>query len=201
MASGPAEDLEFVRRFLERGQAAVRPDAGHLVFWGLALCAGLALQYPAEVLDWAPSAVLWIWQPLAVMIWAGILVGRGRGRGAVADPTQRASRAVFAAAALAVAASYAGGLAGRMPDGYPTVLVACTAAALAFVVLGALTGRATAWAAAAGWFGLLAWFSWRGQLEPHDFLALALACAALLALPGLLLGRPAQARPGHGVFS
>ena len=198
--SGPAEDLKLLRRFLERGQAAVRPDAGHLVFWGLALCAGLALQYPAEVLDWAPSAVLWIWQPLAVMIWAGALIRR-RGRGPEAHPTQRASRAVFAAAALAVAASYAGGLAGRMPDGYPTVLVACTAAALAFVVLGALTGRATAWVAAAGWFGLLAWFSWRGRLEPHDFLALALACAALLALPGLLLGRPAQARPGHGVFS
>ena len=199
MVSGPAEDIEFLRRFLERGQAALRPDAGHLVFWGLVLSVGLALQYPAEVFDWAPSAVLWMWQPLAVMIWAGVLVGRGRGAGA--DPTQRASRAVFGAAALAVAASFAAGLAGRMPEGYPTVLVACTAAGLAFVAVGALTGRATALAAAAGWFGLLAWFSWRGRLEPHDFLVLALACSALLALPGLLLGWPRSVRPGRGVFS
>lgn len=198
--TSPDDDLALVRRFLERGRAAVRVDARHLVFWGLTLAGGLALQYPAEVLDWAPSAVLWIWQPLAVLIWAGRLAAT-RGERTAGDPARLACRSAFAAAAAAVLASYAGALSGGVPDGHDTVLVACAGAGVAFAVVGALSGRRSAWAASAAWGALLVWFAWKGRLTPGDFLVLAGACAALLAGPGLLLSRPARSAAPSGVFA
>lgn len=194
------DDLAMVRRFLERGRSAIRLDARHLVFWGLTLCGGLALQYPAEVLDWAPSAALWIWQPLALLGWAALVLRHGS-RPAALDPTLSVCRLAFGAAGLATAASYLGALAGRAPEGYPTVLVACASAALAFVVAAALTQRTVAWVAAAGWFALLVWFVWHGRVAPTDFLVLAFACAFFLALPGIILGRAPRARPSGGIFA
>lgn len=194
------DDLALVRRFLERGRLAVRLDAGHLVFWGLTLSLGLLLQYPAEVLDWVPSTILWIWQPLALLVWAGLVVAQTRGKPGW-DPTVHACRAAFAAAGLVTAGSYIGALAGRIPDGYPSVLVACAAATLAFVVTASLTQRLAAWTAAAGWLALLIWFAWQGRLVPGDFIVLSLACALFLAVPGLMLGRAPRLPPSGGIFA
>lgn len=191
----PAEELALIEAMMERGRQAAAIDGRHMLIWGAVASLTLAVQYFAESRDWAPSAVLWLWQPLVLVGWiASLFFGR---RAAMRRPRNTVSRtyvAAFAAAGLSIflylgASAMAGG-----PEPKVTVLLSAAAIGSAFFVMGVVTNIRWMAAVAGGWWLVLAYFAVKGPLVPTDLFVLSGATFLLLFLPGAQLA--AQAGPG-----
>jgi hypothetical protein len=184
------EEAELIRSLIDAGRRVAALDGSHLLGWGLFAALVLALQYCAEVGDWLPSRVLWLWQPVAV---AGFVVSmfvlrRGAGR-RLGNPVSRAYTAAFCAAGAGLGVFLLASSASGLPDSRAAALVLAGAMGSAFLVL-AMTAR-LGWMAwpALGWWVVLAFYASRPALVPLDWLRLAAACGLLLALPGAVLIR------------
>lgn len=184
-----AADLALIASMKERGRRAAADDGWYLLIWGAIASSILFVQYFAEVGDWAPSRVLWWWQPVfllgsLVTITIGRRNRRRRIRGNAIAATYRAS---FGAAMLCfVVYQLASSTLGHPHPVTGTVLL-CGLLGTAFVVTGVVSE--IRWLAAVGtaWWILLAYFAARSALVPTDYLVLAAAIAVLVAAPGLRL--------------
>ena len=189
-----ADQIAFVDAMMDRGRRAAADDGVHLIVWGALATLSLLAQYVAEVRDWAPSAVLWRWQPVFLLgCLLSLGVSRRFGAGRVRDnAATRTYRTAFAAALITVASYLLGaGSAGR-PDPVTAVVVLCGTLGAAFLVASAATGLRWLTAVAAAWWALLMWFAARDRLVLTDFFVLAGATTLLLFGPGLRLAWTAR---------
>ena len=170
------------------GRRAAALDGRHLLFWGLAASAVLAVQYAAEVGDWLPSRLLWLWQPFALIgfVLTIFVAHRGAGR-RLGHPVARAYAGAFAitGGALTVFMLLAGQ--GVRPDGFATILLVTAGLGGAFVTLGLATPLRWMVLPGLGWLGLAAFYLFQREVTPADWLRLSAAFALLLALPGARL--------------
>jgi hypothetical protein len=188
-----AADLSLIADMERRGVRAAVHRGRQLVWWGTAAALLLAVQYVAEVRDWAPSRLLWWWQPPFLLGAALSLrtLFRFPGGRIRSSAITRAYVAGFAAAFLTLAAYLVGsGAATGHPVPFTTVLVLTAVLGCAMVAIGASSRLYALTIGGIGWWLLLLWFASRGRLVTTDFLVLAAAMLGLLAGPGLALGRP-----------
>jgi hypothetical protein len=188
------EEAELIRALVEAGRKAAALDGSHLLGWGLFAASVLALQYLAEVGDWLPSTMLWLWQPaaLAGFVLSMFVLRRGAGR-RLGNPVSRAYTAAFGAAGAGLLVFMLASSAAGLPDGRAAALLLAGAMGSAFFVL-ALTAR-LGWMVwpALGWWGVLGFYVAQAAIVPLDWLRLAAACALFLALPGAILMRGERA--------
>lgn len=184
------EEAQLIRSLVEAGRRVAALDGSHLLGWGLFAALVLALQYCAEVGDWMPSRVLWLWQPaaLAGFVLSMFVLRRGAGR-RLGNPVSRAYTAAFFAAGAGLCIFMLASTVAGLPDGRAAAMLLAGAMGGAFFVL-ALTAR-MGWMVwpALGWWGLLGFYAAQPAMVPIDWLRLAAACALLLALPGAILLR------------
>lgn len=180
-----APDLDAL---IAAGRRAAMIDGRHLLGWGLAAALVLCVQYAAEVGDWLPSSLLWLWQPLALIgfVLAIFLAPRGAGR-RFGHPVARAYTLAFALVGVALAGFLLTAGAGARPDGLVTILLVTGLLAAAFLALGLATPLRWMVLPGAGWLALAAFYAGEQAVIPIDWLRLALAFAVLLALPGAVL--------------
>lgn len=191
----PAQVLSELTRLEQRGRNDAAPDGWSLFFAGALGGALFLVQYWAEANDWAPSFVLWWWQPLLILIWAAVLLTRHGLTGTAALGSEaRTLRAVFLAVACGLAVPLVAQVYRGEVDGYASTLVLCTTMGGAFMVLARVSGRLWMLLPAAGWWCLLFVFISHGHLVLTDFFLLAMGCFCLLGVPGLVL----RAQKSHG---
>lgn len=180
-----AHDLEAL---IAAGRRAAALDGRHLLGWGLAAASVLCLQYAAEVGDWLPSNLLWLWQPLALIgfVIAIFVAPRGAGR-RFGHPVARAYTLAFAIVGVALAGFLAMAGAGSRPDGLISILLVTGMLGAAFVGLGLVTPLRWMALPGAGWLSLAAFYAGEQAVIPIDWLRLAFAFAVLFALPGAAL--------------
>ena len=180
-----ADDLEAL---IAAGRRAAALDGRHLLGWGLAAAFVLALQYAAEVGDWLPSRLLWLWQPLALVgfVSAIFVAPRGAGR-RLGHPVARVYTLVFAFAGVALAGFLVTADAGSRPDGLVTILLVTGTLGAAFIAVGLATPLRWMLLPGVGWLSLTVYYATEQVVIPIDWLRLALAFAVLLALPGAVL--------------
>lgn len=187
------EEAIWIRSLVDTGQRMAALDGSHLLGWGLFAGLVLSLQYLAEVGDWLPSAVLWLWQPaaLAGFILSMFVLRRGAGR-RLGNPVSRAYTASFCSAGVGLGVFMLASSASNLPDGHAAAMLLAASMGSAFLVL-ALTAR-LAWMVwpALGWWGVLCFYAAQATLVPLDWLRLAAACVVLLALPGAVLMRQSR---------
>lgn len=181
-------DVHDLDSLIAAGRRAAALDGRHLLGWGLAAAAVLSLQYAAEVYDWLPSSLLWLWQPFALIgfVIAIFLAPRGAGR-RFGHPVSRAYTLVFAVVGVALAGFLVTAGAGDRPDALITILLVTFLLGAAFVALGLATPMHWMMLPGVGWISLAAFYATEQAVIPIDWLRLALAFAVLLALPGAIL--------------
>lgn len=185
-------DAHELEALIAAGRRAAALDGSHLLGWGLAAASVLALQYAAEVGDWLPSRLLWLWQPLALVgfVSAIFLAPRGAGR-RLGHPVARAYTLAFAVVGVALIGFLLAADAGSRPDGLVTILLVTGMLGAAFIALGLATPLRWMALPGVGWLSLAAFYATEQVVIPIDWLRLALAFAVLLALPGaVLIARP-----------
>ncbi len=186
------ENLAVIEEMAERGRRAAADDGWHLVIWGALASSFLFVQYFAEVRDWAPSSVLWRWQPLfALGCLISLLLGR---RSSQRNDITRVYRAAFGATAAIIGTFLVASGALDRPDPLATVVIVAGALGHAFIVTAAVTRIRWLYAVGAAWGGVVGWFGAKGSLEPRDFILLAAAMAALLFAPGVALASNSSRR-------
>lgn len=180
-----AHDLEAL---IAAGRRASALDGRHLLGWGLAAASVLALQYAAEVGDWLPSRLLWLWQPLALFgfVAAIFVTPRGAGR-RLGHPVARAYTIVFGIAGVALAGFLLAAGSGSRPDGLVAILVVTGMLGAAFIAVGLATPLRWMALPGVGWLSLAAFYAAEQVVIPIDWLRIAFAFAVLLALPGAIL--------------
>ena len=181
-------EARMVEQLVAAGRKAAAIDGRHLFLWGVFGSFALGAQYLAEVNDWLPSSLLWLWQPLALACFAAsiFLMRRGPGR-RMGNPSSRAYAIAFTCAGILVMLTVLTTLVGGVPAGLEVARSLCAAMGGAFI----LTARVPAlrwmlWPAA-GWLALLANYVIAGQVMPTDWLVLAIALLLLAAAPGVVL--------------
>lgn len=181
-------DTRHLEALIAAGRRAAALDGHHLLCWGLAAASALSVQYAAEVGDWLPSRLLWLWQPIALIgfVIAIFLAPHGAGR-RFGHPTARVYTLAFAIVGVALAVFLVTADAGSRPDGLITVLLVTTALGAAFMALSLATPLRWMALPGVGWFALAAFYAAQQGVIPIDWLRLALAFAVLLALPGAVL--------------
>lgn len=181
-------DTRDLEALIAAGRRAAAVDGRHLLVWGLAAASVLALQYAAEVGDWLPSRLLWLWQPLALVgfVSAIFVAPRGAGR-RLGHPVARAYTLAFGIAGVALASLLVTADAGSRPDGLITILLVTGILGLAFIALGLVTPLRWMVLPGVGWLSLAVYYATEQVVIPIDWLRLALAFAVLLALPGAVL--------------
>ena len=180
-----AHDLEAL---IAAGRRAAALDGRHLLGWGLAAASALSLQYAAEVGDWLPSQLLWLWQPLALFGFAAAIFVAPRGAGRrLGHPVARAYTFAFGIAGVALAGFLVAAGVGSRPDGLVAILVVTGMFGAAFIALGLATPLRWMVLPGVGWLSLAAFYATEQAVIPIDWLRLALAFAMLLALPGIVL--------------
>ncbi len=193
-----ADDLALIESMMRKGRRAAALDGRHLIVWGALLSTLLLVQYVAEVGDWAPSAVLWLWQPLiAVGFLLSLVIGRRAAGRRLGNAVSRTYMAAFAGAGITIILFLlAGGVQGR-PDPLASIAVLSGALATACCVMAVATSLRWMGGVALGWWLVLVWFAGKGPLVPTDFLVLSGAAFLLLLVPGVVLvnarGREASA--------
>ena len=179
-----------------QGARAAASNGRQLVWWGTTAAGLLAIQYVAEVRDWAPSRVLWWWQPPFLLGAAASLrtLFRFPGGRPRASAITRAYVAGFTAAfCTLVGYLVASGITRGQPASHATMLVVTAVLGCALLTMGVATRLRALAAGGIGWLLLLVWFGLRDRVVPSDFLVLAVAMLVLVAAPGLALGRPRRA--------
>ncbi len=181
-------DLHEFEALIAAGRRAAALDGRHLLGWGLAAALALALQYAAEVGDWLPSRLLWLWQPLALFgfVAAIFVAPRGAGR-RLGHPVARAYTLAFGIAGVALAGFLVAAGAGSRPEGLVAILVVTGVLGTAFIAIGLATRLRWMMLPGVGWLSLAAFYAIEQAVIPIDWLRLALAFAVLLALPGAVL--------------
>ncbi len=178
-------DLEAM---IAAGRRAAALDGHHLLGWGLAAASALCVQYAAEVGDWLPSRLLWVWQPIALIgfVLAIFIAPRGAGR-RFGHPVARFYTLTFASVGAALAVFLVAADAGSRPDGLITILLVTSVLGAAFIALSLATPMRWMALPGVGWFSLAAFYAAQQVVIPIDWLRLALGFAVLLALPGAVL--------------
>jgi hypothetical protein len=182
------DDARRLDVLIAAGRRAAALDGQHFTSWGLIASALLALQYAAEVGDWLPSQLLWLWQPLALVgfVLAIFIPSRGAGR-RLGHPVARAYTFAFASAGAALAAFMIVAGAGALPDGHITILLVTAVLGGAFVATACVTPLRWMAVPGLGWLAMSAFYAGQQAVVPADWLRLSLAFALLLALPGAVL--------------
>ena len=181
-------DARELNALIAAGQRAAALDGRHLLSWGLAASLVLALQYAAEMGDWLPSRILWLWQPVALtgFVLAIFAARRGAGR-RLGHPVARAYALAFAGAGAALLLYLLIGSTGGQPGGWLTMLLVTLAFGAAFLATGLATPLRWMVLPGLAWLALAGFYAMQGAVVPVDWLRLALAFALLLALPGAVL--------------
>lgn len=181
-------DTRRLNALIDAGRRAAALDGRHLLVWGLLAAVVLAVQYAAEVGDWLPSRVLWLWQPVALsgFVAAIFLARRGAGR-RLGHPVARAYAAAFAFTGAVLLAFMIVSGAGAQPDGFVTMLLLTATLGLAFLAVALATPLRWMALPGLGWLGLAAFFLAQQAVVPIDWLRLSLAFALFAALPGAVL--------------
>lgn len=181
-------EARVLERLVMAGRRAAALDGRHLLLWGILGSLALGVQYLAEVQDWLPSRMLWLWQPLALagFVASVFLMRRGAGR-RLGHPVSRAYAIAFAAAGLLVAFQLISTGAGDAPAGLDAARWLCAAMGGAFLFAARMPALRWMLAPAAGWWLLLAAYALADRVVPIDWLRLAMALLVLLAAPGAVL--------------
>lgn len=181
-------DAHDIEALIAAGRRAAALDGRHLLCWGLAAAAVLSLQYAAEIGDWLPSKLLWLWQPLALVGFVSAIFFAPRGAGRrLGHPVARVYTLAFAIAGVALVSFFLFGAAGSRPDGLTTVLLVTGLLGSAFIALGLATPMRWMVLPGVGWLALTTFYAAQQTVIPIDWLRLALAFALLLALPGAIM--------------
>lgn len=181
-------DASHLDALIAAGRKAAALDGRHLLLWGAVASVVLALQYAAEVGDWLPSEILWLWQPAALLGFVAAIFAARRGAGRrLGHPVARAYATGFALSGLIVAVFMIATGFGARPSGLATAVLVTGAMGCAFLNVALATPLR--WMALPGlaWLLLAAFFIARQEVVPADWLRLSLAFAFLLALPGAVL--------------
>lgn len=167
------DDMRRLNGLIDAGRRAAALDGRHLLVWGLVTSAVLALQYLAEVGDWLPSRVLWLWQPVALFgfVAAIFLARRGAGR-RLGHPVARTYAAAFAFAGAVLLAFMIVGGAGAQPDGFVTMLLLTATLGTAFLAVALATPLRWMALPGLGWLGLAAFVLVQEAVVPIDWLRL-----------------------------
>lgn len=182
------DDARQLNALIAAGRRAAALDGRHFAAWGLISSALLALQYAAEVGDWLPSQILWLWQPLALIGFALAIFIAPRGAGRrLGHPVARAYTIAFASAGAALAGFMIVAGAGARPDGLITVLLVTGVFGGAFVAIACATPLRWTAVPGLGWLAMSAFYAGQQTVVPEDWLRLSVAFALLLALPGAAL--------------
>lgn len=179
------DESKALLALVKAGQKAAALDGRHLLVWGLIAASVLAVQYAAEVDDWLPSSLLWLWQPAALLgfVCSMFILRSGAGR-RLGHPVSRAYTASFGLAGIALLVLMLAAGAGARPDAFTTTLLVTGILGSAFLMLGFLTPLRSMLLPASGWLGLLAFYLHQQAVVLADLLCLSLAFTLLLALPG-----------------
>lgn len=182
------DDVRALGALVQAGRRAASLDGRHLLFWGSIASGVLALQYVAEIGDWLPSSMLWLWQPAALLGFAISIFAMRRGAGRrLGHPVARAYAAAFALAGLVLLAFMIVSGAGARPAGFlSTVLVTATIGS-AFLAIALSTPLRWMALPGLGWLALTGFYLAQQAVVPADWLRLSFAFALLLALPGAIL--------------
>ena len=182
------DDARQLNALIAAGRRAAALDGRHFAAWGLIGSALLALQYAAEVGDWLPSQILWLWQPLALIGFALAIFIAPRGAGRrLGHPVARAYTIAFASAGAALAGFMLLAGAGSRPDGLITILLVTSILGGAFVAIACATPLRWMAVPGLGWLAMSAFYVGQQTVVPADWLRLSVAFALLLALPGAVL--------------
>lgn len=182
------EEARMLHALVGAGARAAALDGRHLLLWGLIAALMLVAQYAAEVGDWLPSRLLWLWQPVALAGFAGsmFITRKGAGR-RLGHPVARRYTIAFAAAGIGFCLYLLGAGAGDVPAALLTAMLLSATMGAAFCALAVTTHLRWMLAPAAGWWALLAYHAGQAALVPADWLRFAAAFVLLLALPGAIL--------------
>ena len=184
----PSDDLELVSKMLVKGRRAASFDGIHMIVWGGFSALALALQYFAEVENWLPSSVLWLWQPaLLIGILITLFVGRRSLVNRMRNPIVRIYSAAFGATCLSLFVYAIAGLGFGQPNAHTFSVLLCTSLASAFFVMGIATHLRQLLAASAGWWFGTAYFGLKGVVTPIDFIVLSGLLLSCVVLPGVYL--------------
>jgi len=182
------DDARRLEALVAAGRRAAALDGRHLLGWGLGTSAVLALQYCAEVGDWLPSSLLWLWQPAALVGFVVSIFAARRGAGRrLGHPVARAYALAFALAGIGLTAFMLAAGAGARPDGFATTVLLTATLGGAFLALGLASPLRWMALPGLGWLALTAHYLVRQAVVPVDWLHLSLAFALLVALPGAVL--------------
>lgn len=184
----PSDDLSVVSAMMAKGRHAAAFDGKHMMACGGLSSAALAIQYFAEVGDWMPSSVLWLWQPILLLcVVVTLYTGRRSFLYRRRNSTARIYAAAFGAAALSLLVFAISPMNGTQPDALTFAILLSISLGSAFFVLATITRlRQFAWASAGWWLGAT-YFGYKGAIDPFDFLTLSALLLIFVALPGLSL--------------
>lgn len=191
------DDLAYIRAMMEEGRKSAGVDGGFMQLWGPLLALGFLIQF-LSVAGLLPALLGAIWIPVFVIGWAGSFwLGRRRACASQGRSGRFAYGAAWMGTGLAVLVHFIPALLAGTFDPLAVTLLSTALFAVSFFVMAQVTGLRWVYGVAAGWAGLLAWFTVRDAVVPGDLLVLAAACILLIYLPGLALSRIGAARR-HG---
>jgi len=189
------DDLDIVAEMLAKGRNAAAFNGIHMVIWGGISTFALALQYFAEVKDWLPSSVLWLWQPvMLITVVMTLFLGRKALIMRMRNPIMRIYSAAFGAVGLSLFIYALSNLGLEQPNAHTFSLLLCTSLASAFFVIAVATHLRHFLIASIGWWIGTAYFAFKGNITPIDFLVLSGLFLFFVVLPGAHLMRQIRKR-------
>lgn len=178
----------MARNLIEKGRLAAALDGNHLIAWGCVSSLALAIQYLAEIYDWAASSLLWLWQPLLIVCFiVSIFVARSGAGRRLGNPVSRAYVSVFCASGITIGSFLVVNGFGSRPEPQTAAILVPALLAPAFFVLASVTAIRWMFVPAFGWWAVMVFFAASDRLVPADFLVLSLSAFFLLAVPGMAL--------------
>lgn len=193
----PENDLAFIRRLIQDSRRMVGVDARPFIVWGALVVIGAAGEYAAGAVG-ADGWVVWMWLTLVAVGWVvslAVWAGRRRTKGRV-TLAERALAAVWIGSWVAMTLlGFVGFLGGHLAG---AGIVASIAAVLgtAYYATSALVDHRGIRRLGIGWWLVaILLFVWQ---TPHAIALFAVAMAALMIVPGVVLHRRWAADDGAG---
>ena len=181
-------DLIIAQDMMRKGQRAASIDGIHLIIWGGVVSCILFIQYFAEVSDWLPSATLWLWQPIAIiLVLISLLIGKRSFVNRAASPIIKTYMAAFGITGAGLLFFVICSLFRGRPDPFIFALLLSASLGTAFFIFGVVTDLRKLCLAALGWWSGFCYFSIKGHLTPIDFITLAFLMFFFVCLPGVYL--------------